>query len=94
MKRRMVAAIVLSTVLSVSLASRAGAAGGPSSGQATVGWLDRAIEWINRAVQPVWMLLEKDGGGGIKPTPTSGTPGSPTLDGGGCLDPLGGKPCG
>jgi hypothetical protein len=79
MKRRMVAAVALSAVLCFSLETQAGTS--PGSRKPAAGLLDRAIAWISKAVHPLSVLLEKEGS---QPNP------GPTMDGGGCLDPLGG----
>jgi hypothetical protein len=65
MKRRMVAPLVVAAVLSLSLATQAGAAGHKSPEQAARGWLDRAISWLSKTLQPV--LTGIDSGGCIDP---------------------------
>jgi hypothetical protein len=79
MKRQTVAAIAVSAVLSLSLATQAGAADAKSTGQHPHGWLTQVVEWIAKRVQTVTAPE--------KTTVTTG--GGPQLDGGGCLDPFG-----
>lgn len=88
MKSRRVTAIIVSAVLSLSLATHAGAADARSSPRATPGWLDRIIEWVVKTVQPVSGLWEEEKG------LPGGTGGGANLDGGGCLDPFGRPLCG
>lgn len=80
MKRQTVAAIAVSAVLTLSLAPQAGAAGTKSVSHHPQGWLDQVVAWIAKKVQTV-----------TAPEKTPVTPGDAQLDGGGCLDPLGGR---
>lgn len=86
MKSRSVTAIVISAALSLSLTPYAGAADARNPPAATSNWLERAVEWIAKTVQPIAGLWEKDGS---VPAASGGTGGGANLDGGGCLDPLG-----
>lgn len=88
MKRRVVRTIVASAVLSLSLASYAGAADARSTARIEAGWLDEVVGWFSKIV-----LGDKDGRTEVKPVAPGGTGGA-SLDGGGCLDPHGGTmPC-
>jgi len=88
MKSRSVTALVVSAALSLSLTSYAGAADSRST-PATAGWLERAVEWIARTVQPISGLWEEDGS---LPAAPADTGGGANLDRCGAIDPLGG-PC-
>jgi hypothetical protein len=83
MKRRAIGTIVASAVLSLSLASYAGAADGRGTTRIEAGWLDEVVGWFSKIV-----LGDKDGRTEVKPVAPGGTGGA-SLDGGGCLDPLG-----
>jgi hypothetical protein len=89
MKSPKVAAIVVSAALSLSLTPCAGAADARNTPAATASWLDRAVEWIAKTVQPISGLWEEDGS---LPAATGGTGGGASLDRCGAIDPWGG-PC-
>jgi hypothetical protein len=59
MKSRSVTAIVVSAALSLSLTSYAGAADSRGT-PATASWLERAVEWIAKTVQPIAGLWEEE----------------------------------
>jgi len=86
MKSQKVAAIVVSAVLSLSLTPYAVAGDARSTPAVTAGWLERAVEWIAKTVQPISGLWEADGS---LPAAPGGTAGGASTNGGGCLDPFG-----
>jgi hypothetical protein len=83
MKRQTVAAIAVSAVLSLSLATQAGAADAKSTGQHPHGWLTQVVEWIAKKVQTVTAPEKQDAG-----NPAAG---GTNLDRCGALDPWGGS---
>jgi hypothetical protein len=87
MNSRKVAAIVVSAALSLSLTPYAGAAAARTTPAATAGWLERAVEWIAKTVQPISGLWEEERS--VPATPSG--KGQVDMDGGGCLDPHGGS---
>jgi hypothetical protein len=89
MKSRSVAAIVVSAALSLSLTPSAGAAVARSTPTATAGWLERAVEWIAKTIQPISGLWEEDGSVPVVP---GGEGDGANVDRCGAIDPWGG-PC-
>jgi hypothetical protein len=67
MKRQTVAVIAVSGVLTLSLATQAGAADARRTNQHPRGWLTQVVEWIAKKVQTVTDGVNVDRCGAIDP---------------------------
>jgi len=95
-KRQAVKALALSGFLSLALSTQSAAAGARHQAlQSPTTPLDRMIEWIQMAVEPLGVAFGQITGGDLaQNSPPKAPSGGANLDGGGCLDPSGNNaPC-